>query len=211
MTGFCQDDCADLVLIGNPTAGCPTEKVRKRAPSRIGFFPCSTALPTTYTKAALEPLFTGPARDIVLTSKLANVQIEDPVMESILIHDCIAPVNDIISRRLTAEDRIAVQVPIAEGGVNKFGDFDFWKDKKKHYMRLFYMLVWCNGDVRIMRDEDDQLAAATLEAFTSYQKLSGNGGAVGSIEFTKIALNFVGDPFSFAVPDFNLNDLGINV
>jgi len=212
----CPDSCQDLGLVANSTAGCPPEKFRKRTLSRIAFMSCGIALPSNFTELNTKPLFLGTTGDpgtpasIVLSSPLANVTWEDPTTEDVLIHDCAAPVPVTTGRILTAEDRIAIEMPtgvLPETG-NMFADYDFWKDKKVKHIRLRYGLVFCNGDFQFARDEYGRLLQAPLQAFLAYQKLGNNGG---SIEFKKIRLAFQTDPMDFVKPDFNLIDFGIEI
>ncbi|RYD50668.1 MAG: hypothetical protein EOP52_13485 [Sphingobacteriales bacterium] len=211
MTGFCPDQCNDIELIGNPIGGCPAPAMRKRKLSRLAFMACGIALPSEYTALTTKPLFEGEGRVIFLSSPLANIQLEDPTTEQVVVHDCMPAIEDITGRRLTAEDRIAVEVPIQGGGTDKFGDFIFWKDKRKQWLRMAYGVVYCNGDFMFLRDENGNLISGSLQAHTGYQALTANGANSGTIEFTKVSLNVNGDPFSFAKPDFNLKTFGINV
>lgn len=208
---FCPDQCADLGLVINPTGGCPPTNIRKRHIARLAFMACGIALPSEYTKATVEPLFTGNTAVIALSSPLANVQLEDPTTEQIVVHDCMPALEEITGRKLTAEDRIAITTVLQGGGTNSFADFDFWKDKSGKWLRMAFGVAWCNGDFKFLRDSGGSLASGTLQVHSAYQRLSGNGAGSGSVEFTKVVLNMAGDPFSFATPDFNLNTLGINV
>lgn len=208
---YCPENCADFELIGNPTAGCQT-KMRKRTISRFAFMGCGIELPNPFTSLNTKPLFEGTSGSpgtppvIVLSSPLANVVVNDPETEEVLVHDCAPPEQFVNRRIITAEDRIAIEV--TGDPSNLWFDYDFWKDKKEHKLLLRYGLVYCNGDFVFARDEDGNLMEASLSAFISFQKLQNNGG---TIEFKKVALAFSGDPLDFRKPDFNLKTFGINV
>lgn len=175
---------------------------------------CDIVLPGTFDATTTPPLFdiVAPATsaEIVMSSPLRNVVINDPETEDIIIHDC-APAQKFVNRRsITFEDTIKIEVPAVVGPpavpANFFYDYDVWKNKKEHRLLLRYGLVFCNGDFIFARDEDGNLMEAWFDVFLSYQKLANNGG---SLEFKKGSLEFIGDPMDFAKPDFNLVDLGI--
>jgi hypothetical protein len=213
---YCPDDCANFDMISNPRGGCPENKIRKRTPSRFAFMSCGIALPSTFTAETTKPLFLGDtttdppvAPVIVLSSPLANIVVNDPTTEEVIVHDCMPALQYVNGRIITAEDRIAIEIAAqGQNPANPFFDYDFWKDKKEKSLRLRYGLVYCNGDFVFARDENGVLMEASLQAFISYQKLQNNGG---TIEFKKVSLAFQGDPLDFIKPDFNLIDLGINI
>jgi hypothetical protein len=203
---YCAADCPGAgTLVGNPTASC-TENYRNKTISRLLFFDCGTDLPSPLTCESMDTLFTS--RAIVASSELANVVVNDPTTEDVVISDCRPPRKKVVARNITWEDRFAIALSTGSPAVvNQYFDYDFWKDKKNARLRLRYGIVFCDGDVIICRDSKGQPLSAEFDVFLSYQKSSTPGGQ--SVEFKKGSIDFAGDPLDFAKPDFNINDCGI--
>lgn len=203
---FCNDACALPELVGNPSGGCAPLTFRRRTISRILFFPCSTDFPSNFNCAAVKALFDS--GEVVASSMLANVVLDDPQTETKIITECLPPVEEVISRVLNFEDRIAVNTDENSPPVSSpYHDYKFWKDKIANGFRTRYAIAYCNGDVKVARDVDGSYMTAQLRAFLSYEKPGTSGPAW--IEFKKGTLTFPGDPMTFDAPDFNLNDCGI--
>lgn len=193
-------------------------KPRKRNIARIGFFPCVTDLPAPFTCVAIEQLVTDNA--LVFSSELVNVEVGDPVTEEVTISDCRPAQRIVVSRSITFQDRIAIEV--AAGGspsapANPFYDYDFWKDKKAKKATMRYMLVFCDGSVVVPRDEFGLPMAAELDIFLSYER-QGTGGNSYILEIKKGSLDFKGDPLDFNKAEldgsneiFNINECAIGL
>ncbi len=208
---FCPSGCASPALIGQPTGGCDLPKPRQRTPSRLAMFFCNLALPSPFTSANTTPLFAA-GGGIVVSSSLANVTLEEPTTEDVLVDDCTPPDPTVTGRILTFEDRTPVSVPDdpATTGVNEadpWRDWTFWKDKLARRRLLRYGLIYCNGDVHIARNPNGSLMEAMLSGHVAYQRL----GTGKQIEFVKGRLAFSEDPLYFNKPDFNLVTFGITV
>lgn len=204
---FCPNDCAEITLVDNPTAGCDL-KMRKRSIDRIGFFSCKTEIPETLTCASLEPLI-GAA--IVFSSPLSNVEFQDPQFEELQLADC-RPAERIITRRtVTFQDRIAVELPAAgEDPANPFYDYAFWKDKRSHKAMLRYLFLFCDGSVIIPKEANGAYMEASFDIFQSFER-QGSGGSSYILEIKKGQLDFKGDPLDFNTPAVNIYDTGCNI
>ena len=209
---YCPTACTGFDLIPLPTAGCTLSAFRKNTIARLAFMKCDIVLPPTFDQTTTPPLFTGPNPDIVMSSPLRNVVVNDPETEDIIVHDCAPPQKFVNRRTLSFEDAIKIEVPESPGPpivpANPFFDYDWWKDKKEHRLLLRYGWANCAGDFFFARDENGNLMEAWFDVFLSYQKLGNNGG---TLEFKKGTLEFSGDFMDFNKPDFNLVTFGINV
>jgi hypothetical protein len=206
MNSNCPSSCTDIALLANPQAACTTS-LRRKTLSRIIFFPCNTTLPNPMTGAAMKALFDDGT--IVASSKLANIGVNDPTTEDVVIDECSPTEKVIMTRAIDFEDRVAIALsagsPLA---TDLYKDYDFWKDKLAYQMQLSYGFVFCDGDVIVPRDPVSNIPlTATLFGFISYQKAQTQGGAW--VEFKKFTLTFLGDPLNFFKPDFNEITAGI--
>jgi hypothetical protein len=204
--GLCPAQCTDGSLTGIPGDICPTFTTRNKAMSRLGLMLCGISLPSEFTQETVQPLFDS--KEIVLSSVLRNFQWSDPETEDVIIHDCAPPQKQVTKRTLSFEDVIAISVTSGSPAtVNKYFDYDFWKDKKDKRLLLRYGIVYCNNDFKFARNADGSLMEAWFDVILSGQRLN-NGG--GTVEFKKGTIDFAGDPLAdFAAPDFNLTELGI--
>jgi hypothetical protein len=201
----CPVACDDVEIIGNPESSCDIS-LRRKTPSRLFFYKCSTALPSPVTGTAMAALFS--AGDVVASMELANLVINDPTTEDVLFSDCQPPLKVINTREITFEDRNAVKYGTSI--IHDYWDYNFWNNKNNIQQQLRYMIGYCDGDVVIPRDPiTGQPLTATMLVFLSWQKASQAGGS--SIEFKKGAITFQGDPFNLthAEPAFNWIDAGI--
>lgn len=198
----CPSACGDPDIIANPQANCATS-IRRKTLSRILFYPCNTVLPDPLP-GNIKPLFDDGT--IVASMTLANIVVEDPQTEDIVVDDCTAPRQFITTRAITFEDRNA----ITDTGspANDYFDYSFWQNKNNIQQQLSYMFAYCDGDVVIPVDENGNNLTAALLVFLSWQKSSNPGGK--SIEFKKGRIVFQGDPFNMSItPAFNLVTEGI--
>lgn len=206
--GLCPSQCTDTALVALPASEC-TVTVRRTSISRIVFMSCSTDLPSPIDCTNIAPIIA--ANDIVFSAPLADVSLDDPTTEDLVLNDCEPARKLTTGRVLNFSDKNAIsQTSGSPAVVNAYYDYDFWKDKLAKRERMRYGLAFCNGDVKMARDEDGNLLTASLQTFLAFQKL-GTTGAAG-VEFKKGVLTFNGDPLSsLTAPDFNLEDCGINI
>lgn len=205
----CPSSCSDITLLPLPPS-CGVV-LRKNTLARLLVYPCSFELPDPIIcgeGSNIQPLFDDGT--IVISGKLANIVLADPVTEDVTTDDCTPVTKNILTREITFEDRNAVSIAdpsFSPGYHNLYYDYDWWLDKIANNTRIAWGIVFCNGDVIIPRDVNGQILNTSVYTFISYQKSSTVGGQ--SIEFKKGSLTFQGDPFNFQRPDFNLVDCGI--
>lgn len=204
----CPSSCGDIDLIGNPQTDCEVS-LRQTTPSRFAFFGCTTTLPDPITDVAIKALFDDGT--IVASSELANVEFADPTTEDITISDCKPPLRQIVSREVTFEDRTAIsRTAGSPATTDPFFDYDFWQDKLDNQGKLNYMVIYCNGDVKIARDKDGNLLSATMQGWLNYQRPGTAGNK--STEFKRLSILFDGDPLAmYNKPEFNYIEAGITL
>ena len=207
-SGNCPASCTTVTLLANPQANC-IDNLRRKTLSRIFFYPCSTSLPSPITNAAMKALFD--AGTIVSTNRLGNIVVADPQTEDIMVDECSAARKIITTREITFEDRVSVEANSNSPAIdNPYFDYDFWKDKQQQQIVMNAMLAYCDGDVIIPVDALGNALSFSMLAFLSWQKPGNQGGAW--IEFKKIQMNFLGDPFDFGnKPAFNWIKAGITL
>lgn len=190
---MCPANCADVELTAMPDAGCET-KVRKRGLFKLGLFACSTTLPDPLTCEALEGLITGGG--VVFTSPLVNAEFAAPEFEELVVADCLPALQNVISRTLTFQDRIAVDVPeTASGGANPFADLKFWGNKQGIGLSLRYMFLWCDGVIDVAKDENGNPMAASFQVYRNFER-QGTGGNSYTLEYKQGTIVFKGDPLA---------------
>lgn len=212
---YCPADCAATTLTPNEVGNCDL-KVRKRSIDRIGFFPCSTDLPSPFTCAGLEALVN--ANELTFSSPLANIELGDPEFEELTIADCRPAQRMVVGRTITFQDRIAIEKDTnSPATTNKFFDYDFWKDKKQKKATMRYMFVYCDGSIVVPKDENGEPLSATFDVFLSYER-QGTGGNSYILEIKKAQLQFKGDPLDleYTRPEetndneiFSISDCGL--
>lgn len=203
---LCPASCQDITVIGNPVNCVPT--LRLKTPSRVLFFNICDTLPDPITNGNIAPLFEDGT--IVASSELANVVFNDPTYEDVVISDCTVPLQILVSRELTFEDRVAIDATETSPYFTAYFNYDFWQDKKDKQTKLGYMIMYCDGDVKVARDEDGTLLTARVTSVVQYQKPSGGSGK--SVEFIQVIILFNGDPINLTVkPEFNVYDAGIEI
>jgi len=189
-------------LIGNPEGDCVLVP-RKKTLSRISFFVCSTDLPDPMNDAAILALYEDGS--IVITSELANIVVNDPTYEDVIMSECRVPDRVIVSREMTFEDRIAIT---SGSPANAYYDYAFWQDKLTNQSKLNYIIHYCDGDSVVARDQNGNLLTASITGYLNWQKPATQGA--GNIEFKRLSINFNGDPLGFTnTPEFNLYTAGI--
>lgn len=204
----CPSECADFELVEVKSASCRLT-YRKTNIRSIGFYKCDITLPSPLTCLNLAPLMLGdpdetPAvpKSLVFSNELVNVALGEPVFEERKISDCRPAEQEIVSRQITFQDRISVDVD-AQGAEAPFLDYDFWKDKRDHKYQLNYVFAMCNGDLVVPREEGSLAGLpGTFDVYINQETLA-QGGA---IEFKAGSITFQGDPLNFYKPALNLND-----
>lgn len=204
MANLCPAGCDPLELLSNP-ATCELTN-RFDSPARLAFWSCDVELPTPIQEN-IKPLFEDGS--IILTSELTSVTWADPTTEDIVISDCRPPKRRIVSRELTFQDRIALSNMIGSPAVeNQWWDHETWNDWVSNGSRLRSALVMCSGDVIIFRNPDGSLATFDLMGFVNW--LEPGTGNAARMEIKSFSMLFNTDPLGFFVPDFNLEDEGID-
>lgn len=197
MATVCLADCASFDLTPMPAGGCAL-KFRNRKIKSLGFYMCSETIPSPMTCAALEPLVT--AGTIVWTSPLTNVAIEDPTFEDITLSDCLPSTRYVTGRRITAEDRIAVEVAAQVGppvvDANPLADYDYWKNKQQAHLSMRVLIRYCDGNIENPVDDAGNPIQVGLTVFRSVSN-QGSGDAMIALEIKKIELKFQADPLGF--------------
>lgn len=197
---FCPADCASITLTPNEPGGCELKK-RKRSIDRIGFFPCDVTIPNPGSCTALQALVD--ANTLTFSSPLANIEVQDPTFEELVIADCRPSERIATSRIITFQDRIAIETAAVASpatAANKFYDYDFWSDKKSKRALMRYLFVFCDGSYVIAKDENGKPMEASLDVFLSYER-QGTGGSSYILEIKKGQLEFKGDPLDFNKPE----------
>lgn len=198
---LCPIECAED-LIANPDGDCVLA-IRKKTISRLSFFVCSTDLPDPMDDAAILALYNDGS--IVLSSELANITLDDPTYEDVIVSACRVAQRVVVSRQMTFEDRVAITF---SSPANAYHDYAFWNDKLTNQTKLNYIVHYCDGDSVIARGDTGTLLTASITAFLNWQKPATQGA--GDIEFKSITVNFNGDPLALSnVPEFNLYTAGI--
>lgn len=190
-----------------PPDACSTQR-RLKTLSRVIYWSCSATLPDPLTDAAAKALFDNGV--FVPGSVLANIVVNDPNFEDVLMSEC-APADKIVAtREITAEDRVMVSAASGSPAtVDNYIDYDFYQDKTDKTGLVNFALAFCDGDVVIPKNANGQPLRGTMTSYISYQKPQTQGGQW--IEFKKISIMFQGDPLAFftATPAFNINTAGI--
>lgn len=202
---LCPTQCAPLTLIGLPTSNCATD-LRRKTLGRLGMFPCTTELPSPITGAGMKALFDDGT--IIATSELANIVPEAPQTEALQISDW-RPARDIVTTRtITFEDRLGVaKTSGSPATTDSFFDYSFWLDKLRNYDKIYYLLMYNDGDVVIPTDINGNPLFSSLSGYVDYLRAQQAGGL--STELKKFKLTFVGDPLYFIKPAFNWITAGI--
>lgn len=192
---MCPANCADQELIAMPDAGCEI-RTRKRGLFKLGLFACSTALPDPLTCENIEALIDGGG--LVFTSPLVNAEFAAPEYEDLVVADCLPGQQRVISRTLTFQDRIAVDVPEGVSGIpaaNPFADLKFWGNKQKIGLSLRYMFLWCDGTIDLAKDELGKPMAASFQVYRNFER-QGTGGNSYTLEYKQGTIVFKGDPLA---------------
>lgn len=202
---LCPNQCANFDLIEIKDNACE-QNYREATIRAIGFYKCDTILPNPLTKEAIKELImpTSPSAKmgLVFSNELVNVQVGEPQTEEVKLSDSRPAKEEVVSREITFQDKIAVN--LEKGGKDVFADYEFWKDKKEHSTRLHYVFALSDGRVIIPRQKNSNAGMpATLNVSLNFEQKS-QGGA---IEVKQGKIKFLGDPFDFVQPDINLNDI----
>lgn len=200
----CFTNCTPADLLGLPTPNCDTG-LRRTTPSRLLMYNCDVDIPTSGPglNEAIKDLFdTG---KIVASMPLSNIVFEDPTYQEEPIDDCQPPVQLLVGRAMTFEDKYAIDSSAASPYVtNKFFDYNFWVDKLDHQRNIRFMIAYCNGDVRMVD------FIGSLRGFVNYIKPTQVGSP--STETKMFRLLFNGDPLDMRNPPFfNLGEAGIDL
>lgn len=203
---ICQTGCEDITLIGNPVV-CEFEP-RITRPSRLLFFNICDTLPDPLTDVSAPPLFADGT--IVASMPLANFVFNEPTYEDRLIDDCSVALPFLVSREATFQDRVAVDAISVSPFTGAYFNYDFWQDKFEKQTQLGTMILYCNGDVKVARDENGTPLTSVMRLYLDYENPS-NGGS-RSIEFINGSLTWNGDPLALTnKPEFNTVEAGITV
>lgn len=202
---ICPNQCADFSMIEIKDNACE-QNYREATIRSIGFYKCDTVLPNPLTAEAIKELIkpTSPSAKVglVFSNELVNVQVGEPQTEEVKLSDSRPAKEEVVSREITFQDKIAVN--IERGGKDVFADYEFWKDKKEHSTRLNYVFALSDGRIIIPRQKNSNAGMpATLNVSLNFEQKS-QGGA---IEVKQGKIKFLGDPFDFVQPDINLNDI----
>lgn len=205
---LCPTQCTPAVLLANPTGAC-VPAFRKTTPSRVFFFACQTTLPNPVTNTNMKAMFD--AGTIVASVELANINWEQPNFETLQITDCAPPQEVISTRTMSFEDRTGIiDNTLSPSSYNLFADYDFWFNKISNQQQLRYMIGYCNGDVKIPVDVNNNPLYATLSGYLDYIKAQTAGGA--STETKKMKLVFQGDPLALNIKvAWNFINAGLSI
>lgn len=203
---ICSADCTDIDLIPNPGAGlCDPNPRRKRSLFKIGFYLCSTTLPTPLTCASLETLMESNA--IVWTSPLQGVTFAEPQLADVRLNDCDPASQFVVGRELTFNDHYKVTIPASGTDpvipANPFGDLEFWKNKKQLSLQLRVIFLYCDGSIEIPKDDDGKPLASTFLIYRDYERVT-EGNDENIYEVKRGVIRFKGDPLGFNKPDLIL-------
>lgn len=198
MATLCFADCAAFELTPIPAGGCGLN-FRNRKIKAFGFYMCNESIPTPMTCAALEPLVAN--NTIVWTSPLANVAIEDTTFEDIELSQCAPSVSRATGRKITAEDRISIDIPEQVGPpvvpANPLADYAFWKNKQEVNLSMRLLIMYCDGNIENPTDDAGRPIQVSLRVFRSVSN-QGSGDAMIALEVKKIELKFQADPLGFS-------------
>lgn len=201
---LCPSNCT-TTLIKNPQGAC-TPIIRDITPSRFVFWPCNVELPDPITSENILPFFEDGS--MVVSSETAEIVFAAPTFEEIRVSQCRPALRRISTREVTFRDLIAVTgVTGSPAASTDFFDYAFWQDKVDAGNRLYYGIAFCNGDVRLARNQDGSFMTADMTAFLDYINPT-NGGS--STEFKSLSIRFQGDPLAlWNTPEFNLITAGV--
>lgn len=200
----CNDACGEESLIDNPQICELTPRLT--TPSQLGFYLCNTSWPSPLTPEGIAALINS--NEVVWSNPLANVTFNDPTTQDVQISDCLPSSRVVASRELTFQDRVAVSMnggsPAEE---EPFYDYDFWLDKVGKKLSMYYLIRYCNGDVKFANGTNGQPLSADLLVTLNYERATTNGSP--SIEFKQGSAIFNGDPLDIRnKPLFNIADNG---
>jgi len=204
----CPSSCGDITLIANPETNCDTS-LRQTTPSRFVFFACNSPIPDIINTSNVASLFESGV--FVASSPLANLTWNDPEYEEVIIDDCSVPFRYITRRGATFEDRVAVGADTDSPAIaNLYFDYAFWQDKLDNQQKLFYGILYCNGDLKLAKDKDGNYLTASLTIFLNYQRPGTQGGVF--TEFKQGEIIFNGDPLGLTnVPVANIVEAGVEL
>lgn len=200
--GYCPADC-----VGDPLTDMPQDcnvQPRKRNVDKIGFFQCTTDIPSPLSCEAYQALIAG--GDLVFSNSIASAEFGDPQFTAVQMSECLPAQQLTTGRQLTVDDKIAVTIP-AEGETPAIPYFDYawWKNKKQASATLRMGILYCDGTFEVMKDENGNPMPFT---FTLYRV--NNRDNAGSdtqapliIEIKRGIFNFAGDPLQFDTPELD--------
>lgn len=206
--GLCPSQCGDITLIGNPQSNCDTS-LRQTTPSRFVFFACNSSVPDTINTSNVAALFTSGT--FVASSPLANLTWNDPEYEEVAVDDCSVPYRYVTRRGATFEDRVAVSEDADSPAIeNSYFDYDFWQDKQENQAKLYYGILYCNGDLKLAKDSAGNYLTASMTVFINYQRPGTQGGVF--TEFKRGEILFNGDPLALTnKPVANIVEAGVEL
>lgn len=200
---LCNSDCADFTLTPILSAACKIVE-RKRALKRIGFYKCDVTIPSEVDCDAIVALMkpTAPATPaLVFSNELQDVAFADPTTVSREISDTRPEYIEIVSRALTAKDRIALDFDAA-GAAAPFYDWSWWKNINNLSTMLNILFLFDDGTMEIPRQPGSLFGLPqTLQVWRGQEKVQ-NGYIA---ELKSISINFLGDPLGFDAPTISLN------
>jgi hypothetical protein len=204
----CPSNCGDITLLTNPQTDCNTS-LRQTTPSRFVFFACNSAIPDVINTSNVATLFTNGI--FVASSPLANLTWNDPEYEEVPVDDCSVPYRYISRRGATFEDRVSVTADSDSPAIeNSYFDYDFWQDKIDNQQKLFYGVLYCNGDLKLAKDSAGGYLTASLTVYLNYQRPGQQGGVF--TEFKRGEIIFNGDPLALTnKPVANIEEAGVEL
>lgn len=204
----CITNCLDEAILGIPdNTVCDDYPVRNGAIATVGLLKCDTPLPNPLTCTALADLIDDGL--VVFSPSLANVAFAEPQFDEVLISDCSPRMRRIVQRTMTFDDKHAIKIPEITGETpvpaRNFFDREFWGNKRKMSMSLRYLLVYCDGNVEVPRDDNGTPMTATLTVYRDFDRNT-VGDSENIIEVKRVQIDFKGDPLELREPELNINE-----
>lgn len=217
MASICPANCQDTELLPQSTQ-CDLQP-RLRGIERFGIFTCDSGLPDPLTCVGLEALVTD--SKLSFTNPLAQIDAQDSNFAEIVLSDCLPSIEKVTNRIIAFRDAIKVDIPADSTtspatAANPNYNWKWWADKRDIQLSVRYMIIYCNGDVVIPRDEDGNYLTASMRIDVKYENV-GTAQAPMMMEYLAIQLNFRGNPIDVAYPPeenvdgtvFNIDDCSL--
>lgn len=198
----CPTTCGAITLVKRADSCILKERVT--SPAYFAFIACDETLPDPI-KGAIKPLFDSGA--IVVSPPLGGFEFGEPSTVNTNLANCLPTSKIIVGRTIKFTDRTSTTTTSGSPAVtDKFADLPFWADKLNLSGMYYMMQIHCNGDAYLPRN-GSSLIPCTLTGYIDYETKDEASNFI--VQVKRFEVNFIGDPYAFNAPDFNIFEEGI--